>query len=71
MAEPAKTLDLTEKHLDILDSLPRAFSPDHPIIKDLLAVGFVALRMVGSYSTYYKTIVCKDYLAHTLKRPGY
>ena len=65
------TIELTTEHLQILDSLPRAFSPEHPIIKDLLSVGFVALRMVSKYSTYYRTIACNDYLAHTLKRPGY
>lgn len=65
------TLELTEEHLQILDSLPRTFDPEHPIIKDLLSVGFVTLRMIGKYSTYYRTVACNNYLAHVLKRPGY
>jgi hypothetical protein len=64
-------VELTEEHLKTLDSLPRTFDPEHPIIKDLLSVGFVALRMVGNRSTYYRTIACNNHLAHVLKRPGY
>jgi hypothetical protein len=58
------TVEMTSAHLEILASLPRTFSPKHPIAQELVSVGFAIKEELGKYSTFKRTIAGRDYLNH-------